>query len=112
MTGAPNSGRDVPELGVGRVRLRGLVAADAPGLHQAFGDTGAMRFWDAPPSRTIAETVERIRRSTSADPTWHAAWAVLAGRDDAFIGMVNYHARQTWNRRLAVGWKRFVLLGR
>jgi hypothetical protein len=29
---------------------------------------------------------------------------VLATQDDAFIGMVNYHAWQPWNRRLAVGW--------
>jgi ribosomal-protein-alanine N-acetyltransferase len=94
----------VPELGAERVRLRRLALADAPGLHEAYADPGSMRFWDALPSRDIAETEARIRRSTSAGPSWYAAWAVLATRDDAFIGMVNYHARQSWNRRLAVGW--------
>jgi ribosomal-protein-alanine N-acetyltransferase len=104
VTGAPNNAPDVPELGAERVRLRRLNLADAPGLHEAYGDPGSMRFWDALPSRDIAETEARIRQTTSADPTWYAAWAVLAKRDDAFIGMVNYHARQPWNRRLAVGW--------
>jgi [ribosomal protein S5]-alanine N-acetyltransferase len=104
VTDGPDSGPDVPELGAGRVRLRRLTVADAPGLYEAYGDAGSMRFWNAPPSRDVAETEDRIRRSTSVDATWYAAWAVLAKRDDAFIGMVNYHARQTWNRRLAVGW--------
>lgn len=104
MTDGPDSGPDVPELGAERVRLRRLALADAPGLHEAYADPGSMRFWDALPSRDIAETEARIRRSTSAEPSWYAAWAVLATRDDAFIGMVNYHARQSWNRRLAVGW--------
>jgi [ribosomal protein S5]-alanine N-acetyltransferase len=104
VTDGPDSGPDVPELGAERVRLRRLNPADAPGLHEAYGDPGSMRFWDALPSRDIAETEARIRQSTSADATWYAAWAVLAKRDDAFIGMVNYHARQVWNRRLAVGW--------
>jgi [ribosomal protein S5]-alanine N-acetyltransferase len=104
VTDGPHSGPDVPELGAGRVRLRRLTVADAPGLYEAYGDAGSMRFWNAPPSRDVAETEDRIRRSTSVDATWYAAWAVLAKRDDAFIGMVNYHARQTWNRRLAVGW--------
>ena len=104
MTDGPDSGPDVPELGAERVRLRRLTVADAPGLHEAYADAASMRFWDALPSRDIAETEARIRQSTSADATWYAAWAVLAKRDDAFIGMVNYHARQVWNRRLAVGW--------
>ena len=47
--------------------------------------------------------------SLSVDPQWHATWTVLARRDgqlpdDQFIGMVNYHARQPWNCRLALGW--------
>jgi [ribosomal protein S5]-alanine N-acetyltransferase len=104
VTDGPDSGPDVSELGAERVRLRPLNVADAPDLHAAYGDADSMRFWNATPSRDIAETEARIRQSTSADATWYAAWAVLAKRDDAFIGMVNYHARQAWNRRLAVGW--------
>lgn len=94
----------VPELTTSRLRLRHLVVEDAPGLHPAYGDAEAMRFWDAPPSRDVAETEQRIRQSLSIDTAWHAAWAVLARDDGHFVGMVNYHARQAWNRRLAVGW--------
>jgi ribosomal-protein-alanine N-acetyltransferase len=94
----------VPDFETSRLRLRKLAIGDAPGLHEAYGDPAAMRFWDAPPSRDLAETAQRIERSLAVDPTWHAAWAVLRRADDRFLGMVNYHARQPWNRRLAVGW--------
>jgi [ribosomal protein S5]-alanine N-acetyltransferase len=94
----------VPEFETPRLRLCRLVLADAPGLHEAYGDAEAMRFWDAPPSRDLAETEQRIRHSVAVDPTWHAAWAVRMHVDGSFVGMVNYHARQPWNRRLVVGW--------
>ncbi len=93
----------VPELITDRLRLRRLGPKDAPGLHLAYGDAEAMRYWDAPPCRDVAETEARIRQSCRANTIWHAAWALLM-QDDQFIGMVNYHARQPWNRRLAVGW--------
>ena len=68
-----------------------------------------MRFWDMPTSTDLEETQRRLRRSLSVDPQWHATWAILARPDgqsapDRFIGMINYHARQPWNRRLALGW--------
>lgn len=94
----------VPDLLTPRLLLRPLSLADAPGLHRAYGDAGAMRFWDAPPSPDLAETERRVRLSVEASPTWHAAWAVVHKDRDRFVGMVNYHARQPWNRRLAVGW--------
>jgi [ribosomal protein S5]-alanine N-acetyltransferase len=94
----------VPDLATDRLRLRRLAIEDAPNLHQAYGDAEAMRFWNAPPSRDLAETEQRIRRSLSSDATSHTAWAILSQDDGRFIGMVNYHARQAWNHRLAVGW--------
>lgn len=94
----------VPELETDRLRLRRLIVEDAPALHMAYGNAEAMRFWDASPSQDVTETEQRIRHSQSVNTTWHAAWAVLARDDGHFIGMVNYHARQAWNRRLAVGW--------
>ena len=63
-----------------------------------------MRFWDAPPSRDIAETEQRIGQSHAFDAAWQAAWAVLLRPDDHVIGMVNYHARSPRHRRIAVGW--------
>src|SRR5262245_15283489 len=99
----------VPVLDTARLRLRCLVIEDAPAAHQAYGDTEAMWFWDMPRSTDREETERRLKHSLSVEPQWHAAWAVLArpnGQlpDDEFIGMVNDHAHQPWNRRLALGW--------
>jgi ribosomal-protein-alanine N-acetyltransferase len=94
----------IPDLLTDRLRLRALEMADAPSLHLAYGSAHAMRFWDSLPSRDLAETEARLSRSLSASTEWHAAWAVLDRGRGQFIGMVNYHARQAWNRRLAAGW--------
>ena len=85
------------------------MITDAPAAHEAYSDAEAMRYWDALPSKDVEETERRLRRSLSVDPQWHATWAILARpngqvADDQFIGMINYHARQPWNRRLALGW--------
>jgi ribosomal-protein-alanine N-acetyltransferase len=94
----------IPEFMTDRLRLRRLVLEDAPGLHLAYSGPDSMRFWDGPPSRSVAETEERIGRSLSTDPSWHVAWALLARQNAQFIGMVNYHGRQDAHRRLALGW--------
>ena len=94
----------VPTLETGRLRLRRLRPEDAPGLHLAYCDADAMRFWDGPTSRSLAETEERIHRSMAVDPSWHVAWALCSRQDGQFVGMINYHARQDAHRRLALGW--------
>ena len=99
----------VPTLDTARLRLRCLKIEDAPAVHQVYGDPEAMRYWDMPPSIDLKETERRLTRALSVDPQWHATWTVWVRRDgqfpdDQFIGMVNYHARQPWNRRLALGW--------
>jgi ribosomal-protein-alanine N-acetyltransferase len=95
---------DIPELCTPRLTLRRLAETDAHGLHAAYGDAEAMRFWDSLPSRDEAETAARIRGSRNVSPQWHAAFAVLQCQTGQFVGMVNYHWRQPWNRRLAIGW--------
>ena len=95
---------DIPELHTPRLMLRRIVVADAPGLHAAYGDADTMRFWDSLPSRDVAETAARIRQSIDVNPQWHAMYAVLQRETGQFVGMVNYHLRQPWNRRLALGW--------
>ncbi|RVT98886.1 N-acetyltransferase [Rhodovarius crocodyli] len=97
-----NEAPPIPEYRTPRLCLLPLTLDDAAGLHRAYGDAAAMRFWDAPPSPDLAETARRIGQSLGASPVWHACWAVM--QDGRFLGMVNYHARQPWNRRLAVGW--------
>jgi ribosomal-protein-alanine N-acetyltransferase len=94
----------IPVLEAPRLRLRPLVEADAADLHEAYGDAETMRYWDAPASGDIAETAARIRQSRGVGAQWHAAFAVTLRDDDRFVGMVNYHARLPWHRRLAVGW--------
>jgi len=86
------------------LRLRPWVETDAAALHACFGDAETMQFWDALPSRDVAETAARIRGSREVNPQWHAAFAVARRVDDQVVGMVNYHARVPANRRLAVGW--------
>ncbi len=95
---------DLPTLETPRLRLRGLQEADVPALHACYGDAESMRYWDSPPSADLAETTARLRQSTTADPQWHATFAVTLRDDDRMIGMVNYHGRQPAARRLAVGW--------
>ena len=101
MTDAPPP---MPELSGTRLRLRPLSVADAPGLHMAYGDAESMRYWDSPPSRGVVETEARISRFLAIDATCQAAWAVLSLGNDAFVGMVNYHARDPKNRSLVLGW--------
>lgn len=97
-------GIQVPTLDTARLQLRCLTIEDGPAAHEAYGDPGAMRFWDMPTSTNLEETERRLQRSLSVDPQWHATWALWAQRGEQFIGLVNYHARQPWNRRLALGW--------
>lgn len=103
------TGPVVPALETPRLRLRCLAIEDAPAAHRAYGDPETMRHWDMTPSADLDETENRLRRSLSVDPQWHATWSILARGagplpDGRFVGMVNYHARQPWNRRLALGW--------
>jgi len=94
-----------PTLMSKRLRLRRFETRDLAGLHACFGDQAAMRFWNIPPSRTMAETEKVLRwlRKTTS-PYEHLAWAVCKKTDDRCIGMVNYHHRDARNRRLELGY--------
>ena len=91
------------QLETPRLILRALQNTDAVGLHAAYGNGEAMRFWNSPASRDVAETALRIRQSLAVDESWHAAWAIVL-RDGELAGMINYHHREPWNRRLELGW--------
>jgi [ribosomal protein S5]-alanine N-acetyltransferase len=93
----------LPTLETKRLLLRQIEESDGEGLHAAYGDAEAMRFWDFPPTRNVAETKNCIRQSMSADERWHGAWAIVF-RDGRVAGMINYHHREIWNRRLELGW--------
>jgi len=93
-----------PTLHTARLVLRPLAEGDAEALHACYGDAAAMRYWDLPPSHDVAETQRRIRQSLAVAAHWHAAWALVARDSGRLVGMVNYHHREPWNRRLEIGY--------
>lgn len=99
LTVAKPKGR--PSFTTARLRIRPLLAGDAQGLHACYGDPGAMRFWDFPATRDLAETEARMWGS---DTHRFAAWAVLAKDTKRFLGMMCVHHREAWNRRLEIGY--------
>ena len=87
-----------------RVVLRPLRDGDAAALHDAYGDPETMRYWDLPPSRDVLQTAARIGRSLGVGEFWHGVWAIIRRDDERFVGIINYHHREAWNRRLELGW--------
>jgi ribosomal-protein-alanine N-acetyltransferase len=94
----------VPLIETPRLRLRPFVASDAAGLHEAFGDPEAMRYWDAPVARDLAVTQKNVEWLMRPNPDFHAAWAVTVKAGEAVLGMVNYHHREARHRRLEIGY--------
>jgi len=94
-----------PTLVTRRLHLRQFQPHDAADLHACFGDHDAMRFWNSPVCKTIAETEKTLRwLSKTTSPNDHLAWAVCKKSNDQCIGMVNYHHRDARNRRLELGY--------
>lgn len=87
-----------------RLELRGVTAADGPAMHACLGDAEAMRFWDSPPNRSVAETTRQMARAAKAAPLRRAVWAITRSEDAAVIGMINYHHREPAHRRMELGW--------
>lgn len=93
-----------PTLVTRRLRLRQFEPRDAAGLHVCFGDQDAMRFWNFPARKTMAETEKSLRWLSKTARHDHLAWAVCKKPNDQCIGMVNYHHRDARNRRLELGY--------
>jgi [ribosomal protein S5]-alanine N-acetyltransferase len=88
-----------------RLRLRRIEPRDAIGLHACFGDPEAMRFWDFPLCRTVAETERMLPwLAKTASPYDHLAWAIADKAGDRCIGMVSYHHREARHKRLELGY--------
>jgi ribosomal-protein-alanine N-acetyltransferase len=94
----------MPILTTQRLRLRPMRGDDAAALHEALADPLVMRHWNQLPSTDLAETRDRIARSLGTSPEWHAVWAMVRSADGQVIGLVNYHHREAWNRRLEIGY--------
>ena len=91
-------------LNTPRLTLRPWTEEDAPAMHVIFSDLEAMRFWNAPPSRSPDDLVPGIRRSISTPPEFHAAWAVILKEAGQAMGFLNYHHREVQNARLEIGY--------
>jgi len=92
-----------PTLETERLLLREIVESDAEALHAAYGNPEAMRFWDFPATRTVAETAALIKSARSGGRIRHGVWAIQQ-RGGSFVGMINYHHREAQHRRLELGW--------
>ncbi|HTS94005.1 MAG TPA: GNAT family N-acetyltransferase [Stellaceae bacterium] len=94
----------VPVLETPRLRLRPFELSDAPGLHEAYGDPEAMRYWDFPAHASLAETERALRWVMKHNPYAYGVWAIALKDGGRCIGLVNYHHREQRNRRLEVGY--------
>lgn len=97
---------DMPVLLTPRLRLRPVLKADAVGLFGIFGDPEAMRFWDAPIRRTIAETAQLIRSFSIDEPTACCSWALTYRNEPHPIGVVRLIHTDRPSRRAEL---RFIL---
>jgi ribosomal-protein-alanine N-acetyltransferase len=88
-----------------RLRLRRIEPRDTIGLHACFGDPEAMRFWDFPRCRTVAETERMLPwLAKTTSPYDHLAWVIANQAGDRCIGMVSYHHREARHKRLELGY--------
>jgi [ribosomal protein S5]-alanine N-acetyltransferase len=94
----------LPAFDTERLVVRQIQASDAEGLHQAYGDPEAMRFWDFAATRSVADTAALIKGAVRPKITY-GVWAIVQrGDGGSFVGMINYHHREVRNRRLELGW--------
>lgn len=94
-----------PELTSKRLRLRRFRPGDVEGMHTCFGDLDAMRYWNMPACKTTVETARWVKALAKAkSPHEWLGWALADKRADRCIGMVNYHHRETRNKRLEIGY--------
>lgn len=86
------------------MRLRWLESADAPALHETFGDSRVTRFMAlAPiPDREAAEAfIEQIGDLARADTLYQ--WGIALQQGDHVIGTVTLACLDRRNRRAEVG---------
>ncbi len=93
-----------PIFETARLRLRPCTERDLDGLHAAVGDPEAMRYWDGPLYADRDETARLLRWLMKPNLYSHVGWAVAGREDDACRGFVNYHHRESRDRRLEVGY--------
>jgi ribosomal-protein-alanine N-acetyltransferase len=87
-----------------RTILRPWDESDAQDLYEMFGSTQAMRFWNAPPARSVDAVRAMIARSTASPAEVHKGFAIVLRATGRAMGLVNYHHREPANQRLEIGY--------
>ena len=93
-----------PSFETPRLQLRPLILRDAKDLHLAFSDPETTRYLDFATCRDLHDTMKRVGMATIVMPQWHATWAIVLRGSAEVIGVVNYHHRESWHRRLEIGY--------
>jgi len=74
-----------------RLVVRPYREADATALHEVFGSPEVMKWTPSPPSKNVAETVERLARTmafTARQPPGLGLWALELKESGEFLGQV------------------------
>ncbi len=74
-----------------RLVVRPYREADATALHEVFGSPEVMKWTPSPPSKNVAETVERLARTmafTARQPPGLGLWALEHKGSNQFLGQV------------------------
>lgn len=77
-----------PVLLTHRLRLRPIRHDDALAMFGVFGDPETMRFWDAPPRRTIAETAQLLRGYLAAKQCRCLSWVITHRDEPTPLGVI------------------------
>lgn len=92
------------ELIGSRIILRRWTPDDAHQLMEAFSDQEVMQYWDSPAMQDLEDMEAYINRSVSVSDEYHCAYVVQIRETGDLAGFVNYHHRESLNRRLEVGY--------
>ncbi len=98
---------DFPPLKTERLRLREIVAADAPTLLAIYGDIDAMRWFGTDPLTEINEALKLVE--TFAE--WRKAsnpgtrWAIVDSKTDRLIGTCGLFKWNPSRRSCSVGYE-------
>ncbi len=94
-----------PAMFTPRLRLRQFEPKDDIGLYACLGNQDLVRYWDFAPCKNIQEARGWVRTlSKTTQPYSAIAWAVADITTDKCIGMVNYHHREAYRRKLEIGY--------
>ena len=94
-----------PVLHTSRLVLRDLADRDAEALFRLRNDIDAMRYIERPRHKTLAESLEMIRKvQAGVNANESIGWAMTLAGDDTHIGSIGYHRIDRDNHRAEIGY--------